>query len=632
MSAAFARVSAGLEKPVLVFALRTAFAACAALLIGWLAGLEHPQWAAMTVWASSQPTRGQLIEKGFYRFGGTVVGVLAGVALVKLSGGAPLFLVIGLAVWIALCTGIGHLLRGFSVYGAILSGYSASMVALLDTGHPDHVVHLGVDRFLTIGLGVVVAVIVGLLLTPKEEPGALTHAIRLATSRMLRLMAREGEIRGDTRRLLADIAGIEERLEPHGAGSLKARGFVRAARVLFMAEVETLLWLRAGLTAAITPEARGALEAAAAALESGQSPAAMLAALDRADETLEGQGEPHAHLFRLRTAFAAFIGGPGPDERSGATGAPPVILHTDWRGARSAALRAFTVMLGIGLVWVVTGIAVGPYLLLGLSIMISLFSTFENPARLLPNVALGQLAGVSGALVCRWLVWPHLGDHPLALVFAVMPFILFGALLMAHKRSRPAAFDYNMVLLLLLQPVLPLHGDLAHWLAMGAAVVAAPLVALVAYRLWPVDAARREAMLTRAMLAELKDMAASGKPLRPKVWRARLHHRLLRLAQLGEKSGLGGTVAVERGFAIYGLGEIVLTMREWQERDGRLDRSLRLALARIAAVEREPEPLARALSTAAERLERQGVPEAAEFRAAAAALRRNGAFPIVFGG
>ena len=67
------------------FGLRTALAACLSLIIAWALGLEHPQWAAMTVWAVSQPTRGLLLEKGAYRALGTLIGTLFGMILVALS-------------------------------------------------------------------------------------------------------------------------------------------------------------------------------------------------------------------------------------------------------------------------------------------------------------------------------------------------------------------------------------------------------------------------------------------------------------------------------------------------------------------------------------------------------------------
>ena len=37
----------------------------------------------------------------------------------------------------------GNVMRGFASYGAMLAGYSAAMVALIDTAHPENVWHLG---------------------------------------------------------------------------------------------------------------------------------------------------------------------------------------------------------------------------------------------------------------------------------------------------------------------------------------------------------------------------------------------------------------------------------------------------------------------------------------------------------
>ena len=57
--------------------LRTAFAACIAVLAAWALGLEHPQWAGMTVWAASQPLRGQ------FAMPQAVIGQKAGQVVVK---------------------------------------------------------------------------------------------------------------------------------------------------------------------------------------------------------------------------------------------------------------------------------------------------------------------------------------------------------------------------------------------------------------------------------------------------------------------------------------------------------------------------------------------------------------------
>ncbi len=626
MSGFLKRIGGSLDPAVLAFAVRTAIGACAALLLALALGLEHPQWAAMTVWAASQPVRGQLLEKSFYRFAGTLVGVIAGVLMVLAANGSVAWLVVGLALWIAFSTALGHLVRGFLVYGVILSGYSASMVALLDNGDPALVVGLGIDRFLTIATGVAVALVIGLIFAPAGGPGALAQAIRQVTARLLALMADAGNrseesIREETRRLLADIAELEGKLEPHAAGSRKAHRFVVTARALLIAEVDILLRLRGPDRTTLTPEESIALARAANALSRERAEEEALSALSAA--ALPGQEDDwQSRIAGLHMTLADHMDAPERPANRNSAAAPLVILHADLRGARSAALRALLVMLAVGGVWAFTGWHGGTFLLLGLSIMISLFSTFENPARFMRNVMIGQCLGVAGALTCRWLVWPLVDGSTLSLTLAMIPFILVGALVMAHGRTRLVGFDYNMVMLLLLQPALPLHGTFTQSLGMGAAVLAAPAVAFCAYRLMPVDARRRDAMLVQAMLAELKDMAVSRRPLNARVRRARLHHRLLRLVQLGEKAGLGTAAAADRGFAIYGLGEIVLKIRTVAETEGRRDRSLDLILGRTGAIDVDPQALVKALDAAAIRRARADALEAGEFHAAARALER----------
>ena len=152
---------AGFDRKRLTFAFKTATVAFIALVVAQALGLEHPQWSAMTVWATAQPMREHLLEKGVWRFLGTVSGIIVGVALIFAGQWQPWALVLGLALWVGLCSGIGLLQRGMVAYGTILAGYSAAMVALLSTAHPEHVLLLGLDRFSTIAVGVVLAMGLG---------------------------------------------------------------------------------------------------------------------------------------------------------------------------------------------------------------------------------------------------------------------------------------------------------------------------------------------------------------------------------------------------------------------------------------------------------------------------------------
>ena len=245
--------------------LRTALAVCLSIAVASALGLEHPQWSGMTVWAASQPLRGQMLEKSLFRVLGTAVGVLAGVLLLQAAQGDLLWLVTGLALWLGLCVGLGNLQRSFVSYGTMLAGYSAAMVALLDVGHPELAWSLGGDRLLTALTGVLVAIAVGWLFTPEGTSLPGEDKVRLLCAHLLRDLAQAAQQQGpgalSSRQVaerLSAMAIIEESLDAHGAGSLRSREAVRALRRLMYAQISALLWLRntlqRGAAAPLAPE------------------------------------------------------------------------------------------------------------------------------------------------------------------------------------------------------------------------------------------------------------------------------------------------------------------------------------------------------------------------------------------
>ena len=621
----------GFDPARLRFALRTALAACLALLASWLLGLEHPQWSAMTVWAASQPTRGMLVEKSFFRAAGTVVGTLAGMLLVVASGGQPIVLVVGLALWLGLCAGAGNVLRGFVSYGTILAGYSAAMVALLDTAHPDRIFALGMDRFLTVFVGVLVALLVGLLFTPNAAEDEIVGRVRRLSGRVLRDMAAclagAGNGAQEAQRdLLSEMAAVEEGLDPHGAGSLRSRRSARTLRALLVAQVSALLWLRSSDAHSPDHAVGAVLLRAARALEESAPAEDVVAALRQAADLSAGHGALNDVIVRLETALRDQFGMGEPEaERFRMFQAVP--LHRDWIGARHALIRAVGTMLLVGAVWLATGWNAAAYTLLGTSVMISLFSTFENPAWIMRHVLAGQVFGVAAALICRWVAWP-LASSELGLVLLVMPFVMLGAFPLAHRRTMAGGYDYNMVMLLLLQPVYPLTGSFLNSVSMGLAVMAAPAMALIAFRLaFPADARRRMDMLITMMVHELRDMAAaSDAPAHGVVWRARLYHRLLRLVRWADKTGEREISAVGGSLAVLQVGSAVLRMRGLL-RDGGLTpgsvRRVDAALKRVRRIGQDPERARMALERTAVRLRPEAPAEAAVIGDAAQGITGN---------
>ncbi len=597
--------SIGFDSARLRFGTLTAIAACLALAISWMLGLQHPQWSAMAVWVASQPVRGALLEKGFFRVAGTMIGSLAGIAIVKATGGVPLWLVPALALWVGLCVGTGNVLRGFVGYGALLAGYSASMVALLDAPHPDHIVPLGIDRMLTTLVGVLVALAIGLIFA--ENPAdALVRRARALTVRLLRDMATRLATPADDRAtfdaehraILSEMALIEEGLDPHGAGSRRSRRSAKTMRAILVAQVGALLWLRRHDTAVVDPALPATLGRAADLLEQDAPATSILEAMERATTLARGHDALHRTIGDLATALRerfAFREGSGARPADPA----PVILHRDWVSARHAGLRAAGTLLLVGAVWVASGWSAGPYVMLGTAVMISLFSTFDTPGSIMVPVLLGQVAGAVAALACEWLVWPA-ATGAAGLIVMMMPFILFGAVIFGHRRTAMGSPDYNLVMLLLLEPIFPLTATFEQSLGKALAVVAAPVIALWSFRLaFPTSPRHRLDRLIAAMIHELQDMADDPAAIaRVRVWHARLYHRVLMLTRWADKAGIRDARIADGAMTVLLVGETVLRLHELEAApsSASLRRASRLARARIRRLTADPGRAQTALS------------------------------------
>jgi len=584
----------GFDIARLRFAARTALACWLAILLAWLMGLEHPQWSGMSVWAASQPLRGMLLEKSFFRMFGTLVGTVAGIGLVLGSQMVhPAVLVVGLAVWIGLCTWFGNLQRGVVTYGTVLAGYSASMVALLDTKHPDLVFHLGADRLATVLTGVVVATLVGYYFAKRTDEKDLRGRVTRLVARLLR----EGGIDqrdGDRRRYLSELAAIDEDLEPHAAGSISSRHEIKRLRAVLLAVVPLLMQR--------TPERDPRTASVADALERGDGTRAA-----RLLSTISTETE--SPLGRLAAALAELV----PEDGSAVSSsirrvpAPAVFLHRDWLGAREAGLRAGGGMLLFGLIWLFTGWDFGGFMLLGLSVMISLFSTFESPAITMRHIILGQFLGVLAALAVRWMAWP-IAANELQQLLLFFPFIMIAPLLVAHRRTVIAATDFSMIMLLMSQPGLPLTGTFGDSIVKALAVLAGPVVALAAYLfVFPINLQRRQQHLLEITRRELAGLAATplSERINRQVLEARMYHRVLRLVRISERLARAEERAKVAGKAMFVLQQTVFLCRELASASNTtptVRRAAELVMGRIGKLDNNPRTDTRAFRLLAERL------------------------------
>ncbi|MYL27856.1 FUSC family protein [Halomonas sp. 22501_18_FS] len=627
----------GFDVERLRFGLQTALTACLALALAWILGLEHPQWSAMTVWAASQPLRQQLIAKSLYRMLGTVIGTGVGLMLLMAAGDHLIWLVVGLSLWVGLCAAVGNALYSLLSYATLLSGYSAAMVALLGMSASMSVTELGIDRLLTVLLGVVMAMLVGLVFTPKASSSELIMRGRRLTSGVLhQLVARLDGIYDDEPRdpnkLAVGIASLEVKLETVAIGLRKASHSARSQRAILSALIAILLWLRRGRLSRLPgPQTRDAVREAAVAMDRGAPPAEVAAAVQRASD-LATDTTPAladalgrlAHALRERQYFRDTGRIRLENDRR------HIIRHRDWIHVRQVMLRTTGVLLIVGLCWIASGWSAGAYVMLGTSVKVTLFSTFENPAWIMRRIFAWQSVGGTCAVVLQALVWP-LAGYEWVLVLSMLPFILLTVIPFSHRRTQSGSMDVVMIFLLLSQPDLPLTATFAESLTKALAVVAGPLLALLAFRtIYPTDARRRQQQLHRMMTREL--VALAGKDSREglRFWQARFYHRVMRLLYWAHLRGLPTHQFLDGSLAALILGQALQALQQYRlsaDVDPGTARRVEAVLRRVGDLQTHPRQAARALERLADTLERRQHLELARLtRHAARELQRHQAF------
>lgn len=551
----------GLDEKRLVFALRTAMASSVALFVAYLIGLEHPSWAAMSVWAASQPGRGMLLEKSLYRMAGSVVGVLFGLVLVWGCGDNGYALLLGLSLWLGLCTGAGNIIHGLTSYLTLLSGYSASLVVLLSAASNQTIVALGADRLLTVLVGVVTALITGLLFTPRDEHDALVWRLRQLTISVIEAVYHRSlgkTAKQPFEQLLLEAAQLEEALEPFAAGSLRSRHAVRTIRAMLFAHVSILKQL----ALANTPATNLAFsEHLGRAIQAHENPSPIPSVLQHLKNAADTCNEPllQQGLYELVQAFTQRQAFHQNDRETLRCGGGRLLLHRDWTSAGQAMLRTSTLTLLAGAAWAVTSSPIAAYVLLGTTVMVTLFSTFDNPAMVMKPIITWQMVAVAANALCQLLLWPLVDQH-WQMYALMLPFTTLVAFPMAHRRLMAGSLDYVMILLLLSQPHKAVNADPLQVLSMGLAVVAGPVLALLAFKLiYPTSLQRRQQLLKRAMWQSLS--ALSSDMVSYRYWQARAKHRVLKLVGTSRKTRLDWAEYARASIDVMLLGECI---ESWQ--------------------------------------------------------------------
>lgn len=161
-----------------LFVFKTALAALIALWLAYRLEFESPSTAVVTVFIVMQARTGMVLAKGFYRALGTVIGCIVALMLVAEFSQARILFLIGLGLWVGLCTAGATLYRNFQSYAFVLAGYTACLVGLPAALDPSHAFEIGVTRVSEVLLGILVASVVSGLVFPLSTRELLLRTAR----------------------------------------------------------------------------------------------------------------------------------------------------------------------------------------------------------------------------------------------------------------------------------------------------------------------------------------------------------------------------------------------------------------------------------------------------------------------
>lgn len=608
-----------MQWPRLTPALRATAAAVAALIVAHLLRLENPYWAAMTALIVVQPTRTLLFEKSYYRLAGTAVGSAAA-WLLLLQTTSPLALTALLSIWIAACVGIGNLLHGLRSYAALMAACTCAVIAMSGYQNPGQTGDMAFGRVACIVVGILVTTCVTALFTPRHSVDELDLRLREiagnAVRRLALLTGSAGREAGTEleREILCEAAEIEALLDAGGI-SASFRSYRRNARNMLGALLSMLAVGRLdaeslagrqpmqGAASGWSEASTRRLQELATGLDRDPGPEWCRKAKAMAAETTLHLPLLGRALYRLAGALEVVLARHAED---GANDSPlHLIRHRDWQQAGRAAFRGGLVIAAVGLVWSLTGWSKGPLMLMALSIMISIFSNKEHPAKFVGNIFIGAATGSALAVFCRLALLDGVDSFTVTAA-VIAPFILLGAYAMQHRRTAIPATDATLFFIFVIQPGVPVTVDAAD-LAIGAvAMVLGVAAAWIGYTfLVPVDPTLRMRSLLAAVAKDIARMSAqANRDSRVRI-RAKLQHRVLRLVALARNFDIAPAAVVSGAISLLALAASIERLREkleYEELSPQVVRQMRETLGRVARMAQTPPTESRLLQVWADEL------------------------------
>lgn len=605
-----ARNWAGSDGQRWLFVVKVMLAAFGALWLAFRLDLDSPNTAMTTTFILALPSSGMVLEKAFYRLLGTLAGSASALLLVGLFPQQAPLLFLGLALWIALCTGGSALYRNHQSYSFVLAGYTAVIIAVPALDHPATVFSLAVTRMSEVGLGIIVATVVHDALFPRHQSAQVMRTVQARYVHFIdfcrkvlehRLAPAETELAH--LRFAADIAALESGRAAAFFEAAHARAHTRqlhAFNSAFMAVLTTFytlhrlthrLRLEPSPAAPVSPVPaliEPLLAQLAAGLARGEdlhgaALAELQAALDDAIAATRLASEATPGLpaspqqIDLETAlellqrfarqfgdFATLYHGLAQNKRSEVSEPQAYTPKTPPAIVLASGFRAAAALLVTATVWYWLAWPYAPSAMLMTAIFAALASSSPRPTALIKQILAGFLLGWPLSFITEFfLVLP--GDSYPMLVLAALPQFALGAWLMTDPKRGGMGVGMSLFSAQVVATQNLMHYDVASFLSTTLALNFGVILAWVIFAIvMPAHTMGHKGHVAAELWREARATCVSS------LRRLRLKHRFDNrvrdlLSQLNAAAGPAPDQAVRevvrQGLTLLELGHSVLELR-----------------------------------------------------------------------
>jgi uncharacterized membrane protein YccC len=505
-----------------------------ALWIAMRLDMQQPRTAMTTVFVVMQPQSGMVLAKSFYRFCGTMVGLVVMMILISLFSQQPVLFLSATALWVGICTAGAARNRNFRSYGFVLAGYTAALIGIPAAQHPEAAYLSALTRVGEVTLGIVCSGAVSALIFPQHAGEQVRTTVRRRFTQFVDYVCRalagkmeRAQIERTNLAFVSDIVGFEaarsvavfENPESRMRGGRLARlnSEFMSASTRFHALHQLMNRLRenasATTIAALEPffrevpplfslsgePVRNAADAAHAAAQLREYKAALpkrvraaRAALETNPEFAQLEFDTAAELLyrfvddmlAYAETYASLTSPSHERERWIARYVP----KTNLLAAAISGLRGAVVMFVLSAFWIETAWPSGGTMVLNAAAVCALASSSPRPTLMSAQMAIGTMLAAVAGMIVVFGVFPHIDGFAM-MCAALAPALLLGAYLSTRRTLAGVGIGYCIFFCFLAGPDNLVHYDPTGFMNDAIALVLSMIVAAIAFAvLLPTDA------------------------------------------------------------------------------------------------------------------------------------------------